>query len=280
MKFKILNNNSEDLSIEDITEYLNDLKSVDSFFILEKGDCSYIQCINYKGFIIIEERVYKEDSFRHYILGHKNHYHNNTNNITNLNSINNSNNNTNNTDTINNIENYNFENNLINHKNNELFIDDENFKVFITEIFSIRETIDLFIDYYCDISLTNIKRRDITSEFSKVERGFVFIQWLPSAVATFKESLEEFIIAIEPFVVDELKKDCIGKKIAIFNKDNGNEDLTTYCSAFKVMDIHWAAESIIEIAEKYEFLEDINLYKKSSIENKKFSKLNIEDFKK
>lgn len=40
---------SEDIDIVDITNLLNDLENIDSFFILERGNCSYLQCINYQG---------------------------------------------------------------------------------------------------------------------------------------------------------------------------------------------------------------------------------------
>jgi len=281
MKF---NHKSEKLSIENIANYLNDLENIDSFFILERGNCSYLQCINYKGSILIEERIYSKDSFKHYILGYG-------------------------TEKSNDFK----ENNL---EDNELIIEDKFFRRFSNELFSIEEAIDIFTDYYTNIPFKNIVKRDVTSEFGKLEKGFIFVQWLDSAVDRFKETLDEFIEIIEPFIVDELKKDCIGRKLtidvdmefpdkqereAIENNGIGIkairtkvienktvENRTDYgdirnknikCSVFQVIDVRWAAESIIEVAEKYEFLNDIVLFKKRDIEDNEFFKINIGDFK-
>ncbi|MBZ9570184.1 hypothetical protein KQY27_01300 [Methanobrevibacter sp. TMH8] len=250
---------SEDLTIEDISNFLHDLENINSFFILERGNCSYLQCINYNDSILIEERIYKDDGFKHYILGHEDIEDNEDNeNIT-----------------------------------NELAIDDKYFKRYYNELFSIEEAIDIFTDYYTKIPFKNIIRRNITHEFRDLEKGFIFIKWLDSAVDNFKESLEEFVEIIEPFIIDELKKDCIGYKIhfdseeisILENEDKSNDnysesdDNIIKCSAFKVIDIRWAVQSIIEIASKYEFLEDILLFKKDKIEENNFFKLNIDDFR-
>jgi len=240
MKF---NHKSEKLSVENIANYLNNLENIDSFFILERGDCSYLQCINYNGFILIEERVYSKDGFKHYILGHD-------------------------TDLGNDFNENNF-------SEDDLIIEDKFFRRFSKEFFSIEEAIDIFTDYYTNIPFENITKRDVSQEFGELEKGFVLVQWLESAVDRFKETLDEFIVMIEPFIVDELKKDCIGRKIVDDNIKNEN----VKCTIFQVIDVHWAVESIIEIAEKYEFLEDITLFKKNAIGDSDFFKINIEDFK-
>lgn len=231
MKLKSSNKELEEISIEDISNMVHDLENVNSFFILEKGNCSYIQAISYKGYIIIEERIYEDDSFKHYILTHKeeNYRENDLNKINsnkndsnkdnlNKNNFNNNNSNKNylNENNLNKIDSDNFNDSSDNNSSeNGLVIDDENFKIYNNEIFSINEAIDLFTDYYLNFPLNKIKRKDITYRFPKLEKGYIFIKWLPSAVDRFKESLEEFISIMEPFVVDELKKDCIAKKIAI-----------------------------------------------------------------
>jgi len=256
MKF---NHKSEDLSIETIANCLNDLEDIDSFFILERGNCSYLQCINYNGNILIEERVYSDDYFKHYVLGHH----------------------------VNQDSDYNSNDNF---EVNELVIDDKFFKRFSNELFSIEEAIDIFTDYYTNIPFENIVKRDVTHEFGNLEKGFVFIQWLESAVSNFKENLDEFIEMIEPFIIDELKKDCVGRKIVFEDKnenkvaedamdDENIEKETIKCSAFKVIDVHWAVESIMEVANKYEFLDDIVLFKKNNLNDNDFFKLNIDDFK-
>jgi hypothetical protein len=250
---------SKELSIEDIPIRLNNL-NVDSFFILEKGNCSYLQCINYNNHILIEERVYSDNGFKHFVLANNNNNNNNNNNFNN------------NKDIV---------------GNNKLSIDDTNFKRFPNELFSIEEAIDIFTDYYTDIPFKNILKRNITLEFGILEKGFVFIQWLESAVDNFKENLDEFVEIIEPFVIDELKKDCIGHKIVSKNildkidQTNNENDgkLNPKCSIFQVIDIQWAVESIVEIALKYEFLEDILLFKKNKITDEKFFKFDLEDFK-
>ena len=263
MKF---NRKSENLSVENIANYLNDLEDIDSFFILEREDCSYLQCINYNGHILIEERIYSKESFKHYILGHGTDLGNNSEESGYV--------------KINSEENDFLDNDL---NENDLIIDDKFFRRFSNELFSIKEAIDIFTDYYTNIPFENIVKRDISSEFGGLEKGFVFIQWLDSAVYDFKETLDEFVEIIEPFVVDELKKDCIGRKIAIENtntksKSKNNEN-NVKCSAFKVINVLWAIESIIEIAEKYEFLDDIILFKKNNLDDIEFFKVNIGDFK-
>ena len=266
MKF---NQMSEKLSVEDIANYLNDLENIDSFFILERGDCSYLQCINYKGHILIEERIYSKEGFKHYILGHR-------------------------TDLESGFEENFKENNGTDNdlEENDLIIDDKFFRRFSNELFSIKEAIDIFTDYYTNIPFENIVKRDISSEFGELEKGFVFVQWLESAVDSFNETLDEFVEMIEPFIVDELKKDCVGHMLAIENvttksKDNNdmnnkiinNDDMNIKCSVFQVIDVHWAVESIVEIAEKYEFLDDIILFKKNNIDDIEFFKIDIGDFK-
>jgi len=257
MKF---NQKSEKLSVETITNCLNDLENIDSFFILERGNCSYLQCINYNENILIEERVYSNDYFKHYVLGHAD-----------------------------------WNNNYDNFEVNELAINDKFFKRFFNELFQVEEAIDIFTDYYTNVPFENVVKRDVTHEFGNLEKGFVFIQWLESAVSNFKENLDEFIGMIEPFIIDELKKDCVGRKV-IFedkNEDKTDEDKieegimddeniekeNIKCSAFQVIDVRWAVESIIEIAEKYEFLGDIVLFKKNDIGDSDFFKLNIDDFR-
>lgn len=201
---------------------MHDLEDINSFFILERGNCSYLQCINYNGSILIEERIYKDNGFNHYILAHEkistNKY------IT-----------------------------------NELAIDDKYFKRYYNELFSIKEAIDIFTDYYTKIPFRNIIRRDITYEFGKLEKGFIFIKLLNSAVDNFKENLDEFVEIIELFIIDELKKDCAGhkiqfesKKISILENESKNnmesseiEDNIVKCSVFKVIDIRWAVQSIM-----------------------------------
>jgi len=237
----------EDINIEDIANFLNDLENIDSFFILEKGNCGYLQCINHKGYLLIEERVYKDNSFKHYVLGHEcKSYFNNT----------------------------------------KLAIDDKFFKRFPNELFTLEDTIDIFTNYYTNIPFEFIIKRDITHEFGDLEEGFIFIKWLNSAVDNFNENLDEFVTIIEPFIVDELKKDCIGRKIVfdekicdilnIHNK-NINEDSSIY-SIFQVIDVFWAVESVIEVAKKYEFLYDIVIFKKKTLGDIDFIKINIEDF--
>lgn len=255
MKFSRKHHKSENLSIETIANCLNDLEDIDSFFILERGDCSYLQCINYNGNILIEERVYSEDYFKHYVLGHADQ-----------------------------------DSNCNSFEVNELAIDDKFFKRFSNELFSIEEAIDTFTDYYTSIPFENIIKRDVTHEFGNLEKGFVFIHWLESAVSNFKENLDEFIEMIEPFIIDELKKDCVGRKI-VFEDNNENkvaedgvdneniEKENIKCSAFKVIDLRWAVESIIEVAEKYEFLEDIILFKKNNLDDNDFFRINIDNFK-
>jgi len=274
MKFNGEYHNPE-LSIETIANYLNDLENIDSFFILERGNCSYLQCINYKENILIEERVYSEDCFKHYVLGHADQ--------------------DNNYDTfevdgfeINGFEGSDFE-------IDELAIGDKFFERFSNELFSIKEAINIFTDYYTNVPFENIIKRDVTNEFGNLKKGFVFIQWLNSAVSNFKENLNEFIGMIEPFIIDELKKDCVGRKIVFevknevkndenkLNKDiiddENIEKKNIKCSAFQVIDVRWAVESIIEVAEKYEFLEDITLFKKNNMDDNDFFELNIDDFK-
>lgn len=254
MKFNHKYHKSENLSIETIANSLNDLEDIDSFFILERGDCSYLQCINYNENILIEESLFG-DYFKHYVLGH--------------------------TDIDNNYNDF---------EANELAIDDKFFKRFSNELFSIEEAIDIFTDYYANIPFENIVKRDVTHEFGNLEKGFIFIQWLESAVSNFKENLDEFMEMIEPFIIDELKKDCVGRKIVFEDKnenkvaedtidDENIEKENIKCSAFKVIDVRWAVESIIEVAEKYEFLEDIILFKKNDLDDNDFFKLNIDDFK-
>lgn len=256
---------SENLSIEEISSCLNDLEDINSFFILERGNCSYLQCINYNGSILIEERIYNDNGFKHYVLGHKNISNNKNNN-------------------------YNINKNT-NNNENVLIIDDKYFKRYFNELFSKEEAIDIFTDYYSNIPFNNIVKRDITREFANLEKGFVFIQWLESAADNFKESLDEFVEIIEPLIVDELKKDCIGRKIQFDHEidlfknedenqmDSENEKIAIKCSVFKVIDIQWAIESIIEVGDKYEFLDDIILFKKNNINDNEFFKINIGDFK-
>ncbi len=243
MKFKSQEYELEKITSNDMINHLKGLNEVNSFFILEDNYCNYIQCINYKGSIIIEKRIYENNSFKHYILSHD-------------------------------LE------------DKSLALDDGNFKRYFSEIFSIEEVVLLFIEFYnyfsandmeLDIinnysSIDDIKMRDITNEFPKLEKGFIFIKWLDSAVDNFKETLKEFIVAIEPFIIEELKKDCIGRKIS-------NENMPFFCSSFEVIDIEWAVESIIEIIEKYGFTNDIILYKKLFLNDKKFLKINVDDFK-
>ena len=60
------------------------------------------------------------------------------------------------------------------------------------------------------------------------------------------------------------------------NEDiNGNN---IKCSVFQVIDVFWAVESIIEIAKKYEFIYDIVIFKKKSLEDIELIKISIEDF--
>lgn len=280
---------SEDLDVKDITNCLNDLKYIYSFFILERGNCSYLQCINYKDNILIEERIYSENGFKHFVLAKDPDYYVDYTDHVDYTDY------TDSTDL-----------NTENNSENKLTIDDDNFKRFSNELFSIKEAIDIFTDYYTNIPFKHIIKRDMSNEFGTLENGFVFIKWLNSAADNFKENLDEFVERIEPFVIDELKKDCIGYKISFEkkikgnvnninnneNKENNNienknnnvvvdekEENNIKCSAFKVIDIKWAAESIVEIASKYEFLEDIILFKKNKLNNEKFFKLNLEDFK-
>jgi len=281
-EYNIKSKKSEDISIEDIANCLNDLEGINSFFILERGDCSYLQCINYNSSILIEERIYKDDGFKHYVLGHSDCSENIGSNCS-------KNLDFNSYDTIG----FHFTEN----NENELVIDDKFFKRYSNEVFSIEEAIAIFTDYYTNILFEDIVKRDITFEFGKIKKGFIFIKWLNSAVDSFNETLEEFREVIEPFVVDELKKDCVGSKIefnleidkSLENGDGDSENNNVIdnskiteksfkCSAFKVIDINWACESIIEIAKKYEFLNDIVLFKKNNIHDNEFFKLNIEDF--
>ncbi|MBF4468741.1 MAG: hypothetical protein ISP01_04985 [Methanobrevibacter arboriphilus] len=273
---------SEDITIEDIVNCLNDLESIDSFFILERGDCSYLQCINYKGHLLIEERVYKDNSFKHYVLGHDYNIFNE--NEVKKDGI---------CDTDESIMfNVGYENKKSYFNNDRLAIDDKFFKRFSNELFSLEETINIFTNYYTNIPFEFITKRDITHEFGELEEGFIFIKWLNSAVDSFKEDLDEFITIIEPFIIDELKKDCIGRKIVFDekmieglnfpeNEDINNEDINgnnIKCSVFQVIDIFWAVESIIEIAKKYEFIYDIVIFKKKSLEDIELIKISIEDF--
>ena len=273
---------SEDITIEDIVNCLNDLESIDSFFILERGDCSYLQCVNYKGHLLIEERVYKDNSFKHYVLGHD--Y-----NIFNENEVK--------KDGISGTDksimfNIGHENKKSSFNNNRLAIDDKFFKRFSNELFSLEETINIFTNYYNNIPFEFITKRDITHEFGELEEGFIFIKWLNSAVDNFKEDLDEFVTIIEPFIIDELKKDCVGRKIVLDekmieglnfpeNEDINNEDINgnnIKCSIFQVIDVFWAVESIIEIAKKYEFIYDIVIFKKKSLEDIELIKISIENF--
>lgn len=67
----------------------------------------------------------------------------------------------------------------------------------------------------------------------------------------------------------------------INNEDINNEDIngnSIKCSVFQVIDVFWAAESIIEIAKKYEFIHDIVIFKKKSLEDIELIKISIEDF--
>lgn len=79
-------------------------------------------------------------------------------------------------------------------------------KDFQMNFFSLEETISTFTNYYTNIPFEFITKRDITHEFGELEKGFIFIKWLNSAVDNFKEDLDEFITIIEPFIIDELKK--------------------------------------------------------------------------
>lgn len=294
---------SEDINIEDIANYLNDLENIDSFFILERGDCSYLQCINYNGNVLIEERVYKNNKFKHYVLGHNTTEYNNKDYEDDINFLDENNNKmdsldndsnikVNSLDDDNSIKLDNNENIIFNigtkkekysSGNDKLAINDNFFKRFKNELFTLDEAIGIFTDYYTTISFENITKRDITNEFGNLEEGFIFIKWLDSAVDNFNENLDEFIEIIEPFVIDELKKDCVGRKIKVdfdlnIPKNENIEENNIKCSVFKVIDIFWAIESIIEVGKKYEFLHDIVIYKKNTIDARDFIKINIEDF--
>ncbi|MDR0900726.1 MAG: hypothetical protein LBM26_03610, partial [Methanobrevibacter sp.] len=155
MKLKSSNKDLGEIAIEDIADLLSDLENINSFFILEKGNCSYIQCISYNGFIIIEERIYEDDSFNHYVLGHIE----DCNCKINMDKTNNDK--TSNGKTNSDKKNNNKANIGKNSLKDSLAIDDENFKIYNNETFTIREAIDIFTDYYSNFPLNYLKRRNI-----------------------------------------------------------------------------------------------------------------------